>query len=673
MTEAERTKLINTAKANGKPIDGKPKAKKKGQAPPELPSVTTHGTHVDVSDVLDALTAVPGMPLPDQRTARHVWTNQDRALILRWAKSPTRDTDIMPEALDKWLMGHGAATSALGGVEPVTEAPVAAADNVEPPTPMSIEELREIVESQWQGNDNDLKNLINPLGYEHKMQALVDSPQWPEYQEKALQGEFEGTEEQARISKILVWWEDGLTCTDGWKVLATFVEQITDPETIFTVFVRPIASLPAPTPMPIEELREYMLRKFDPNKDDLSAVLTPLGIDYERFDLEDCAPHWQEYQELLSQDPYDKVEIATAAAAGMWWLKKLQAQTRADGWDILDVYIPREAFENHGKLFAVIVRPSQDALSALTADAPAADAPADTTPEDTTTPSQPAPSWLTTERQLQPSGVHEPAIERMQLNPKLEHELTERMVNLWRDLENVEQEKKEVMKEYGDKIKHLKESLGRTSESLRNGWEDRSIPCQWYYDFAVGVAELRRNDDGVVMKTRGLTADERQLQLQLDEDRHLDDAEQQLESERDKFIAQCVRKAHELRPALKTLYDYDSYERCQDFPKRPDGWPYNPSATVLHTWSDVELAELLTVLNAVEIAHTENGTPHWPDYVPAVGTVVDGAWNFVFSGENALYRYWLNADDNGVMPDKPSGETAVEELVEDVVDGGGEG
>lgn len=548
MTEAERTKLTKTAKANGKPLNGKPSKtpskKKPKPTPPDLPTVATHGTHVDPQDVLDALALVPRMPLPDHHTVRNVWSNQDRALALRWAKSPTRDTDPMPEAVDAWLMSREAATSALGGAEPNggEEAAETAASNVLP------------------------------------LHPATDTP--------------EG--ENVELSK-----GEGMT---------------------------------------VEELREYMKANFDPDHDDLSAVLSPLGYDYERFSLESCAPHWEEWQtDAVVPDTGGGLRDLSAC---QWWREKLLTEDRPDGWLFLDVYIPQEALRDYGKIFAVIVRPIAE---------PAADSA-------TVAPTEETPAWLTEQRQLRPSGRFEMGIERVQLNPKLEHELAERMVNQWRDLEALEQEKKDVVKDYGDRIKFLKESLGRTSDALRNGWEDREVPCQWYYDYTNGTAELRRNDNGEVMKCRTIDPEERQLQLQMEEDKHPLDAEGQPESERDKLIAECTRKALGLRPTLKALYsciaDVMDYSR-----DRPDGWPYNPSAAVLHTWSYDGLHDFWLMLEAIAAAHAEGDVSGWYGFLPE-GAIVD-------LGDEALDRYWQKADDNGVMP--------VEESADDSDDSAEEG
>lgn len=273
MTEADRTKLLKTAKANGKLLALKP-AKKK-PTPPDLPTVATHGTTIDESQVVEALQSVPGFPIPPIGVVTQ-WDQQARAEALRWAHHTNRNTEPLPEVIESWVEGKGAATPAA----------------------------------------------------------------------------------KSRFAE----------------------------------------------PEPQEEQPD--------------------------------APDTEASEE--SAEP---------------------------------------------------------------------------------------PAWLTAERQLTPSGISESAIERVNLDPELEHNLTEQMVNQWRDLQMLEGEKKEVMKDFSERIKFLKESIGRTSDSLRNGWEDRSVSCRWYYNFAAGEAELRRNDNGEVMKTRILTMEERQLQLQLDEDRHLDDAE----------------------------------------------------------------------------------------------------------------------------------------------------
>lgn len=251
---------------------------------------------------------------------------------------------------------------------------------------------------------------------------------------------------------------------------------------------------------------------------------------------------------------------------------------------------------------------------------------------------QPSEGWLLEDRPWT-KGAKETNNLTVPIHPDRAVELMNEQAEAYRELSRLKNRKKEVDSELNAQIKKTESKLSELTDAVLHGQETTSVECQWEYDYTNGVKRLIRLDTGVIVEHGTLNEKERQMRLQLEENTHVLDAEAQPESERDRLVAECVRKAFEIRPALKALYDNES-ESC-GYQSRPDGWPYNPQPEELHTWSDDELSDFQLMLKAIESAHADGNVSGWITFLPDIpeDAITD-------CGEDALDRYWRKADDN---------------------------
>ncbi|MBL7986471.1 MAG: hypothetical protein JNJ94_00225 [Chlorobi bacterium] len=119
------------------------------------------------------------------------------------------------------------------------------------------------------------------------------------------------------------------------------------------------------------------------------------------------------------------------------------------------------------------------------------------------------------------TGNYEDSKDRVRIDPDKERKLTERLVGALKELEIAEEEKRQETKRLGERVKELKETANRLAEYIRSGWEEVSVPCQWWHNYTNGEAELRREDTGGIVTSRRLDADERQLRLTVEDETHL--------------------------------------------------------------------------------------------------------------------------------------------------------
>lgn len=132
-------------------------------------------------------------------------------------------------------------------------------------------------------------------------------------------------------------------------------------------------------------------------------------------------------------------------------------------------------------------------------------------------------------RPIEWTGRYEPHEVSERLDPETEHHLTDTLVELCKEIEELEEEKKTVSSEIGAKIKAKKARLSQIADELRAGTHTTTRTFEIHIDWTSGIAQLRypRHGDqlGDIYQTRPLSELERQQQLQLDEDRHPDDQE----------------------------------------------------------------------------------------------------------------------------------------------------
>lgn len=80
----------------------------------------------------------------------------------------------------------------------------------------------------------------------------------------------------------------------------------------------------------------------------------------------------------------------------------------------------------------------------------------------------------------------------------------------------LERKKSELAKTLAGEIEGKQATIDRISEGIRNGYEWRNIECVIRYDSPrSGMAEIIRTDTGEVAKTRRMTSEELQYQLDL--------------------------------------------------------------------------------------------------------------------------------------------------------------
>lgn len=84
---------------------------------------------------------------------------------------------------------------------------------------------------------------------------------------------------------------------------------------------------------------------------------------------------------------------------------------------------------------------------------------------------------------------------------------------LQQDLQRVEAEKAEQMREFGESIKSLKGTIRKTAEIVANGAENRTVECVEEVNLAEKKARVIRLDSGEAIQVRVLGEDELQQDL----------------------------------------------------------------------------------------------------------------------------------------------------------------
>lgn len=80
------------------------------------------------------------------------------------------------------------------------------------------------------------------------------------------------------------------------------------------------------------------------------------------------------------------------------------------------------------------------------------------------------------------------------------------------------QEQKKLQNELiTDELKDLSRQVAEIALEVRQGWEERQIPCLATYDYALAKVVTCREDTGQVVDERAMTEDERQTTFYTDE------------------------------------------------------------------------------------------------------------------------------------------------------------
>lgn len=82
------------------------------------------------------------------------------------------------------------------------------------------------------------------------------------------------------------------------------------------------------------------------------------------------------------------------------------------------------------------------------------------------------------------------------------------------ELEAVEQEKKDVMAGFKDRMDALSTKIKEAAHKINTGQEQRLIDCEVRKDFARNVVEVFRLDTYGLVEERALTVEERQQELE---------------------------------------------------------------------------------------------------------------------------------------------------------------
>lgn len=115
-------------------------------------------------------------------------------------------------------------------------------------------------------------------------------------------------------------------------------------------------------------------------------------------------------------------------------------------------------------------------------------------------------------------------------------------------IEKVEAEKKEATRGFNHTLKGHKAQQHDLNESLRTGFIDREIEIEERPDYGRGIVETWRLDTNVVVKTRNIDPDERQLKINeaLDQARAADGPPQDRPTD-EQVLATSPEEAEELR------------------------------------------------------------------------------------------------------------------------------
>lgn len=149
---------------------------------PDLPTVATHGTTIDHSQVLDALQSVEGFPVPPIEVVIQ-WNQQARAEVLRWAHHTNRNTEPLPPVLDAWLV-NGTETTPTSTGEPRSRSRFAAPDAAPSTEPDSDSMGWLLDERPWVKGPKIIHTLTVPIEPERAVELMNQQAQL--YQELSL-------------------------------------------------------------------------------------------------------------------------------------------------------------------------------------------------------------------------------------------------------------------------------------------------------------------------------------------------------------------------------------------------------------------------------------------------------------------------------------------------------
>ena len=95
-------------------------------------------------------------------------------------------------------------------------------------------------------------------------------------------------------------------------------------------------------------------------------------------------------------------------------------------------------------------------------------------------------------------------------------EISETLARKISETELKEAEKKDVASQFATQIKTLQNEMSAAAACVRNGYEYRGIECDVLLDYANNAVNYVRQDTGETVRTRVMTAAERQEEMQID-------------------------------------------------------------------------------------------------------------------------------------------------------------
>lgn len=98
------------------------------------------------------------------------------------------------------------------------------------------------------------------------------------------------------------------------------------------------------------------------------------------------------------------------------------------------------------------------------------------------------------------------------------------LAHLHSDYTKLEIDKKASADTFKYSLEALDGRISHLAGVIRAGEEDRQVECRWRYLFETNSKELIRMDTGEIVETATITAEERQLMLQMEQEKETEEA-----------------------------------------------------------------------------------------------------------------------------------------------------
>jgi hypothetical protein len=98
------------------------------------------------------------------------------------------------------------------------------------------------------------------------------------------------------------------------------------------------------------------------------------------------------------------------------------------------------------------------------------------------------------------------------------------LAQLHQEYSKVEVEKKASADSFKEALEGIDGRISYLAQVVRSGEEYRDVECRWRYLFETNSKELIRMDTGEITETASITPEERQLMLQLEQEKETEEA-----------------------------------------------------------------------------------------------------------------------------------------------------